>query len=203
MESNKFRGKQLEASRTDEPKPISKGLVRHVWTRNASDRIALDKFTRQLDRDKTAEELHFGQQKQKLLLRKFESQKKERSSYDICDETRRRSSNLEITPGKSPNRTRSYSQPEKADPSSLRLRGLKLGLHGQHREASGGKEAEDWNMISRDTIGSATKHATTKTEHTNNADVAKSAVRYLTSVCSTTNTSVWYGRAIRAEEEDP
>ena len=61
---------------------ISRGLVRHVLTRNTGDRIALGRVTRQLDKERIAKELDYQQQKQKLLLQKFESQMKERSAKD-------------------------------------------------------------------------------------------------------------------------
>lgn len=49
---------------------ISKGQVKHFLTRNASNKIELDKLTRHIDKERIEKESQF-QQSQKLLLRRY------------------------------------------------------------------------------------------------------------------------------------
>lgn len=149
MESRN-RGNRVD----DDPneRKMSRGLVRHVLTRNTSDRIALGKVTRQLDKERIAKELEFQHQKQKLLLQTFETQMKERfekeghqSDSDMFDDSAaQKLADLRIAPGKALNsRGRSYSE---HDPSSLHLRGLKCPV--QSREGHERKES----LHSRETV---------------------------------------------------
>ena len=152
MESRKVRSNRLD----DNPeRKISRGLVRHVLTKNTSDRIALGKVTRQLDKERIAKELDFQHQKQKLLLQKFESQMKERfgkngRDSDICnDSASQRLADLQIgAPGKFLNpRCRSYSE---QGTSSFELRGSKCPV--QFREVHEGKEAKEIGLNVRETV---------------------------------------------------
>ena len=132
---------------------MSKGLVRHVLTKNTNDRIALGKVTRQLDKERIAKELDFQQQKQKLLLQKFESHMKERSGKNgrdsgMCNDTAsQRLADLQIGPsGKFSNkRCRRFSE---YGPSSLELRGSKCPV--QYREVHEGKEATLRETVEKD-----------------------------------------------------
>ena len=59
----------------DEPRWLSRISMRQLLTRNAACQIALDKFTRQLDRERKITEMQFKIQKQKLLLQQSEAQR--------------------------------------------------------------------------------------------------------------------------------
>ena len=59
----------------DEPRWLSRISMRQLLTRNAACQIALDKFTRQLDRERKITEMQFRIQKQKLLLQQSEAQR--------------------------------------------------------------------------------------------------------------------------------
>ena len=59
----------------DEPRWLSRISMRQLLTRNAACQIALDKFTRQLDRERKITEINFRIQKQKLLLQQSEAQR--------------------------------------------------------------------------------------------------------------------------------
>ena len=158
MEDRKARSNRLNANPNE--RKISRGLVRHVLTKNTNDRIALGKVTRQLDKERIAKELDFQQQKQKLLLQKFEAQMKERSGKngrdsEMCsDSASQRLADLQIgASGKiSTLRCRSNSE---LGPSSFELRGSKCP--SQYRDVHGGKEAtgreteEDGNRMGRAT----------------------------------------------------
>lgn len=151
MEGRKTRSNLLD----DNPnqRRISRGLVRHVLTKNTNDRIALGKVTRQLDKERIAKELDFQQQKQKLLLQKFESQMKERSGNncrdsEMCnDSASQRLADLQIgASGKvSTPRCRSYSE---LGPSSFELRRSKCPV--QYRDVHEGKEATVRETVEKD-----------------------------------------------------
>ena len=151
MENRKVGSNRLD-NNTNERK-ISRGLVRHVLTKNTNDRIALGKVTRQLDRERIAKELDFQQQKQKLLLQKFESHMKERSGKTgrdsgMChDSVSQGLVDLQIgASGKFSNpRCRSYSV---HGPSSFELRGSKCPV--QYREGHEGKEATVRETVEKD-----------------------------------------------------
>lgn len=155
MESRKIRSNRTRLDDNPNERKMSKGLVRHVLTRNTGDLIALGKVTRQLDKERIAKELDFQQQKQKLLLQTFESHIKEHferggheSDMARNESTSQRVAGLRIAPGKSLNlRCRSYSE---QDPSSLQLRGSKCPM--QFREVPEGKQATDVNLHSRETV---------------------------------------------------
>ena len=143
MENRKVRGNRLDGNANE--RKISRGLVRHVLTKNTNDRIALGKVTRQLDKERIAKELDFQQQKQKLLLQKFESQVKERSGKNgrdsgTCkDSASQRLADLQIgASGKfSKLRCRSFSEHGPTSRFELR-RGSKCPA--QYREVHEGKE---------------------------------------------------------------
>ena len=59
----------------DEPRWLSRISMRQLLTRNAACQIALEKFTRQLDRERKITEMQFRIQKQKLLLQQSEAQR--------------------------------------------------------------------------------------------------------------------------------
>lgn len=153
MESRKVRSNRLDDNPNE--RKISRGLVRHVLTKNTSDRIALGKVTRQLDKERIAKELDFQHQKQKLLLQKFESHMKEpfgkngRDSDACNDLPSQRLADLQIgAPGKLLNpRCRSYSE---QGPSSFELRGSKFSV--QYREVHEGKEAKEMGLNVRETV---------------------------------------------------
>ena len=155
MENKKIGGMGSE-ERSNESKPISSGLVRHLLTRNTFGKMALDKLTRQLNKERTVKELHFQHQKQKLLQQKTESQKIERNNVNnlnnqsTCNDQWHRVSDFKGAPGKSLNRCRSYSQQE---PSSL------VWCSGQRFWESKWREAADVNWISRERNPSIVNHA--------------------------------------------
>lgn len=166
MESRKIRSTRFDDNPDD--RKISRGLVRHVMTRNTGDRIALGKVTRQLDKERIAKELDFQHQKQKLLLQTFETHMKEHSERgghesDMAgnDSASQRLADLRIAPGKSLNlRCRSYSE---QDPSSLQLRGSKCPM--QFREVREGKEATETSLHSRETVENDSDRARKASEH--------------------------------------
>lgn len=144
MENKKIGGIHSE-ERSNESKPISSGLVRHVLTRNNFGKMVLDKLTRQLSKERTVKELQFQHQKQKLLQQKNESQKIERNhvnNQSTCNDQWRRVSDFKCAPGKSLNRCRSYSYKE---PASLVWRGGQRYWESKWREP-----ATDVNWISKE-----------------------------------------------------
>lgn len=153
MENRKIRSNRLD----DDPRErkISRGLVRHVLTRNTSDRIALGKVTRQLDKERIAKELDYQHQKQKLLLQKFESQMKERSEKDTQElnklddsDTPQHLVEVRMAPGRAVlSRYRTYSD---LDMSSLQLQGLKCPV--ESREALERKQKSEKGLHLRETI---------------------------------------------------
>lgn len=161
MESRKIRSNRFDDN-PDERK-ISRGLVRHVLTRNSGDRIALGKVTRQLDKERIAKELDFQHQKQKLLLQTFDTHMKEHSERGghesdmvSSDSASQRLIDLRIAPRKSLNlRCRSYSE---QDPSSLQLRGSKCPM--QFREVHEGKETTETVEKDRDRARKTTEQPT-------------------------------------------
>lgn len=151
MENRKVRSDRLDNNPNE--RKISRGLVRHVLTKNTNDRIALGKVTRQLDKERIAKELDFQQQKQKLLLQKFDSHMKERSGKNgrdsgMCsDSVSQGLADLQIgasrkfsNPG-----CRSYSV---HGPSSFELRGSKCAV--QYREVHEGKGATVRETVEKD-----------------------------------------------------
>lgn len=151
MENKKDRGNRPDNNPNE--RKISRGLVRHMLTKNTNDRIALGKVTRQLDKERIAKELDFQQQKQKLLLQKFESHMKERSGKNgrdsgMCsDSVAQGLADLQIgASGKFSNpRCRRYSE---LGPSSFELRGSKCPV--QRREVHEGKEATIRETVEND-----------------------------------------------------
>ena len=151
MQGRKARSNRLDDNPSE--RKISRGLVRHVLTKNTNDRIALGKVTRQLDKERVAKELDFQQQRQKLLLQKFESQMKERSDKNgrdsgVCnDSASQRLADLQIgTSGKlSAPRFRRYSE---LRPSSFELRGSKFPV--QYRDVHEGMEATGREAAEKD-----------------------------------------------------
>ena len=164
MENKKVGGTR-PGERSNESKPISSGLVRHVLTRNTVAKMALDKLTRQLDKERTAKELHFEHQKQKLLQQKTESQKIERNNVNqsTYNDQWPRASDFKCAPGKSLNRCRSYSQQE---PSSLVWRG------GQRFWESKLKEAADVSWASKEKTGSIINHLQVDGERNGGVNIA-------------------------------
>ena len=124
--------------------------MRHVLTKNTNARVALDKFSRQLDRERTGRELQFRHQKQQLFLRNSKSHKKEKNDHGTCDKTWQKP-HLKIAPDKSPNRCRSYSE---QDVSSVGLRDLKLKICCQRYKADECKEAANVYLLARESLGS-------------------------------------------------
>ena len=68
----------------NEPRWLSRVSLRQLLTRNAACKIALDKFTRQLDRERKITEMNFKIQKQKLLLQQSEVQRTDNNGYHNC-----------------------------------------------------------------------------------------------------------------------
>ena len=151
MEDSKTRSNRLNASPNE--RKISRGLVRHVLTKNTNDRIALGKVTRQLDKERIAKELDFQQQKQKLLLQRFESQMKERSGKngldsEICnDSASQRLADLRIAASEKFSTLRCRSNSE-LEPSSFELRGSKYPV--QYSDVHEGKDATVRKAVEKD-----------------------------------------------------
>lgn len=164
MENRKVRSNRLDNNPSE--RKISRSLVRHVLTKNTNDRIALGKVTRQLDKERLAKELDFQQQKQKLLLQKFESHMKERSGKNgrdsgMCnDSVSQGLADLQIgASGKYSNpRCRSYSV---HGPSSFELRGLKCPV--QYREVHEGEETTIRETVEKD--GNRMRRTTENLDH--------------------------------------
>ena len=126
--------------------------MRHVLTKDTNARVALDKFSRQLDGERTGRELQFQHQKQQLqFLRNSKSHKKEKNDHGTCDKTWQKPLNLKIAPDKSPNRCRSYSE---QDVPSVGLRDLKLKICCQRYKADECKEAANVYLLARESLGS-------------------------------------------------
>ena len=162
MENKKIGGIHSE-ERSNESKPISSGLVRHLLTRNTFGKMTLDKLTRQLNKERTVKELHFQHQKQKLLQRKTESQKIERNNQSTRNDQWHRVSDFKGAPGKSLNRCRSYSQQES---SSL------VWCGGQRYWESKWREAAYVNWISKERNPPIINHAQIDRERNNGVSIA-------------------------------
>jgi len=160
MENRKVRGNRLDDNANE--RKISRGLVRHVLTKNTNDRIALGKVTRQLDKERIAKELDFQQQKQKLLLQKFESQVKERSgkkgrdSGTCNDSASQRLADLQIGASGKFSKLRCRSFSEHGPTSRFELRGSKCPT--QYREVHEGKEVALRETVVKD--GDSMRRAT-------------------------------------------
>lgn len=160
MENRKVRGNRLDDNANE--RKISKGLVRHVLTKNTNDRIALGKVTRQLDKERIAKELDFQQQKQKLLLQKFESQVKERSgkkgrdSGTCNDSVSQRLADLQIGASRKFSKLRCRSFSEHGPTSRFELGGSKCPA--QYREVHEGKEVALRETVVKD--GDSMRRAT-------------------------------------------
>lgn len=173
MENRKVRGNRLDDNANE--RKISRGLVRHVLTKNTNDRIALGKVTRQLDKERIAKELDFQQQKQKLLLQKFESQVKERSgkkgrdSGTCNDSASQRLADLQIGASGKFSKLRCRSFSEHGPTSRFELRGSKCPT--QYREVHEGKEVALRETVVKD--GDSMRRATENSGRTEEEEKLK------------------------------